>query len=63
MWGSRFISAGMGFTPDEPELAQLVREGRMTRADALSKVQTVPPREAIQPILRRLSLTEEQFGG
>jgi tRNA(Ile)-lysidine synthase TilS/MesJ len=52
-----------GFHPYEPELAQLVREGRMERSDALRKVETIPSGEVLQPILQRLSLKEEQFEG
>jgi tRNA(Ile)-lysidine synthase TilS/MesJ len=52
-----------GFHPYEPELAQLVREGRMTRSEALRKVESIPSGDALQPVLQRLSLKEEQFEG
>jgi tRNA(Ile)-lysidine synthase TilS/MesJ len=52
-----------GFHPYEADLAQLVREGRMDRAAALQKVESIPRKEDLQPVLDRLSLSEKQFGG
>jgi tRNA(Ile)-lysidine synthase TilS/MesJ len=51
-----------GFHPYAADLAQLVREGRMSRSAALQRVESMPRTEDLQPILERLALSEDQFG-
>jgi tRNA(Ile)-lysidine synthase TilS/MesJ len=50
-----------GFHPYEADLAQLVREGRMSREAALAKVDGVAAPEALQPVLDRLALREQDI--
>ncbi|MCU7817355.1 MAG: hypothetical protein KZQ57_00415, partial [gamma proteobacterium symbiont of Lucinoma myriamae] len=49
-----------GYNPYEMELSHLIREGLLTRTEALEKVNDRPD-EWIKPIMERLDITQEQI--
>ncbi len=50
-----------GFHPYEADLAQLVRDGLMSREKALAKVRSVPSVRELQPIMNKLGVGESDL--